>query len=478
MGIIDRVKEIDIMDDVNVWENYQPYDGWQKQFHQVMCMFRILLLGRRAGKSYACAGEIIFKAHFEPGIYQVVTPTNRHGKYTWRAVHAMLRPIWDKVVLRETTALGNRCVYFRSGSQVEWASADNPNSIRGEGCKGYVFDEFAWNEDMQAVWDVVAPAVLQEQAWLVVLTSPKGGNNLAYKWWKRGLDPNEKNYMSWGHLKDPRNPVYVTIHGQRRNLSEYERGFSTFENPYLKAKEKDIVNEIIRDMTPDMVLQEVYACIIDDAGKAFVNVAMQFGLVEFRETPADNVQYVIGVDLGKKSDYTVVTVMDYDCNVQIMYRWRRLSWELTEDYIEVISKRWNAPAMIDSTGSGDPILEELANRGLDVMGYDIYNNRKKEQLITRAQVKLSDGTLKFPDKHSDPENLNHEPPAHGVLRQAYHEFDLFEKKPTGTGVIRYEAPEGENDDCVISVCLANWLIYGGSVTGFASDWDERFNKYM
>lgn len=36
------------------------------------------------------------------------------------------------------------------------------------------------------------------------------------------------------------------------------------------------------------------------------------------------------------------------------------------------------------------------------------------------------------------------------------ELEIFEYEMTSSGLIRYRAPEGYHDDCVIGLALANW----------------------
>jgi len=73
--------------------------------------------------------------------------------------------------------------------------------------------------------------------------------------------------------------------------------------------------------------------------------------------PDDRKRYVIGADLAKHQDFTVVIVMDDSGMFALVDRFgSRVSSKSVHD----ISKRYgNARVLLDSTGVGDPVYDSL-----------------------------------------------------------------------------------------------------------------------
>ena len=461
MGIFDEVLAGLEDDQLDIWGYYKPY-GWQKELHETKAQFRVLPNGRQSGKSEAAMAELIKRGHYEPGQYQIITPILRHGDATWRKFWKMVRPVQGKIVHRKKEE--PRTVFFKNGTEINWASADRPDTIRGIGPKGYVLDEFAYNRDMEKVWAVIAPSLLTQKAWVTFLSTPSGKNNLFYKFWKRGMDPKEPNWVSWGYPPGEGPYQEIELNGKLYFPGRFQRGFCSLDNPFLADND---LAKYVEDMTEDMILQEFFSCFLDDVGRTFGNIDNNFGNVPLVSKPEKDVELVLGVDVAKREDYTVVTVMDYNGHIKKMYRWRT-DWVQTKAWLKFLSEFWNAPIIMDQTGVGDPILEDLAQQGVDVSGFDIYNNKKKLSLIHRLQIGMGHGKIQFPGKEeNDDEDV---PPSRGAIRQAHHEFDCFSYRKTQSGLTVYEAPEGEHDDCVMSVALAWYLVYGGKVEGFSESW--------
>jgi hypothetical protein len=95
----------------------------------------------------------------------------------------------------------------------------------------------------------------------------------------------------------------------------------------------------------------------------------------------------------------------------------------------------NARALIDSTGVGDPIVEQLQSRcGGLVEGFK-FTAQSKQQLMEGLAAAIQQRAIRFPD---------------GPLVQ---ELESYTYEYTKSGV-RYTAPEGLNDDGVCALALA------------------------
>ena len=99
-------------------------------------------------------------------------------------------------------------------------------------------------------------------------------------------------------------------------------------------------------------------------------------------------------------------------------------------------------ALVDSTGVGDPVLEDLQRAsgrdpesdGQQFEGYK-FTSASKQQLMEGLALAIQTSAVTFPP---------------GPITQ---ELETFEYEHTATGT-RYSAPDGFHDDCVMALALA------------------------
>jgi len=151
--------------------------------------------------------------------------------------------------------------------------------------------------------------------------------------------------------------------------------------------------------------------------------------------------------------------MDSDGNQVYHDRFNELDWVVQKERIKYVCKKYNdAQCWLDSTGVGDPIFEDLRREGVNVEGYK-FTNESKKQLIQCLMISLEQEKMRLFKKDVEPTQ--------------YNEMVIFEYEMTPSGLIRYQAPEGYHDDCVIALALANWGVQNSGAGGFAwskEDW--------
>jgi len=148
--------------------------------------------------------------------------------------------------------------------------------------------------------------------------------------------------------------------------------------------------------------------------------------------------YVIGVDLAKVQDYTVVAVYDRDNNEQVYQdRYKDLEWGFQKKRIAAIAKHYNnALLVVDATGIGDPIVDDLIHSGLSVIPFKLTNTSKKE-MIEKMSIWM------------DQDKFSILP-----IKESLEEFDTFNYEVSASGIVRYQARPGFHDDIVIAHGLA------------------------
>jgi len=136
----------------------------------------------------------------------------------------------------------------------------------------------------------------------------------------------------------------------------------------------------------------------------------------------------------------VITVADVSTGKIVHYdRFNKIDWNFQRDKIQYVSKKYNnAVAYIDSTGVGDPIVEDLQRMDIVCSSYK-FTVQSKYDLIKNLMIMIKDKRIFIPHIQTIIDEMS-----------AY----TFETLPSG--VIRYGAPDGMHDDTVSSVMLTAW----------------------
>jgi hypothetical protein len=187
---------------------------------------------------------------------------------------------------------------------------------------------------------------------------------------------------------------------------------------------------------PDHVFRELYlAEPADDGGNPFGLKAIEAQIAPLADTPP----FAWGWDLAKSVDWTVGIALDKAGDVCRLERWQHVPWEDTIRHI--VSHTGRTPGLIDSTGVGDPVLESLQNAAANTFEGFKFTSSTKQQLMEGLAVAIQGRKIRYPE---------------GPITS---ELEAFEYQYTRTGV-RYSAPEGMHDDCVMALALAlqQWTV--------------------
>jgi hypothetical protein len=188
--------------------------------------------------------------------------------------------------------------------------------------------------------------------------------------------------------------------------------------------------EDARRLLPENVFRELYlAEASDDEGSPFGYAAIKSNISPLSKAEP----HVWGWDLAKKHDYTVGIALDlagYVCRFERF----QMPWDETMNRIIACTKR--TPALVDSTGVGDPILEMLQKKGrINFEGY-LFTAPSKQKLMEGLAVAIQSHSMTYPD---------------GVIVLELEQFEYTYHR----GGVRYSAPEGFFDDAVCALALAN-----------------------
>ena len=189
-------------------------------------------------------------------------------------------------------------------------------------------------------------------------------------------------------------------------------------------------------MPSDLFEQEYYVKFIDGASSVFKRIEQNI-YTEKQELKYGK-RYQVGVDLAKYQDFTVISVIDlHTFHLVKQIKFNKIDWQEQKELIVREVKYWNkARTYIDSTGVGDPIVEDL-KRLIPVEAFH-FNETSRTQLLNNLQVMLEQDKLKIPN---DQELIDE-------LKSM--QYELVGQK------VKMKVPEGLHDDRIMSLGLACW----------------------
>lgn len=301
-------------------------------------------------------------------------------------------------------------------SKLDFRSADQPERIEGFGYKLIMLNEAGIILNDRYLWEnAILPMTLDFNPDIYIGGTPKG-KNLFWDLATKAQDTQDSKYANWKHFH-----------------------FTSYDNPFI-AKEE--IDALAADLPEVVKQQEILAEFLDDASSVFRNVgaAIDAAMAPL-QAPEAGRTYFMGVDLAKHVDFTVISVLDDTGRQAHFKRLNQLDWNYQKQLITEIAQRFQAKVCMDSTGLGDPIFEDLSMRsqkdGLDIAGYKFTSDSKKK-LVESLMLAFEGQKIRLLNEQIQTNELKE-----------------FGYEITSAGV-KYSAPEGHHDDCVIALALANW----------------------
>ena len=386
---------------------YHPFTA-QRKFHDSPARFRVLVAGRRFGKTKAAVNEVIRAAIRKPGsLNWWVAPTFSITRKGWRELFAFLP---DEIIANVSRT--EVMVELVNRSSIWFKSADNPDSLLSEGLDFVVVDEAA--RVSEEAWGRALRPALSDKLGRAAFTTTPAGKNWLYRLWLRGQDPLDGEVGSWR--------------------------FTTGDNPYIPRGEIEAAR---KGMMERYFRQEYLAAFEDDVGAVFPQARRQAtGAFEKPRGPAHpgGQECVVGVDWGKHQDASVFVVLDIARNTVIaLDRQLQVDYLLQMARLGALVERWRPRIVVaEMNAAGDPLVEQL-RRDLPcpVEGF-LTTATSKRQLIDALALAIERGDLTYPDA---PELIG--------------ELEAFRYELTAAGNVRYAAPgERYHDDCVMALALA------------------------
>lgn len=369
----------------------------------------VIVWHRRCGKDKVCFNYMIKESQKRVGTYFYFLPEYAQAK----------KVIWDNIdndgfrmldhVPEELIKNINKQelkIELINGSVIQLIGADKfSKSGVGTNPIGVVFSEYSINNP--EVWDFVRPILAINGGWCIFNFTPRGQNH-AYQILK---------------MAEGRPDWYTEI------LTVADTNILT---------EEDIQRERDEGMSQAMIDQEFYCKFIENATSFFKRIDEVCTLEQDDHNPLHFFQ--MGVDLAKYQDYTVISVIDLNTFEQVyMERFNQIDWNLQKARIEAVYHKFGRPkGFIDATGVGDPVVEDLLNRGINLEPVK-FNENNRTDMLTHLSIKMEQMLVKL---------LNDE-----ILRA---ELSYFQYELSDRGKLRIKVPDNLHDDTVFATALSIW----------------------
>ena len=369
-----------------------------------------LVWHRRSGKDKTVVANLAKRVMERTGIFYYALPTySQARKVVWLGADKSGMRFLDhfpKEIVKNINQ-SEMTIEFINGSILQLIGADNIDRIVGTNPIGVVFSEYSLMK--KDVWEFISPILRENGGWAVFIMTPRGTN---HAW----------DLMT--AIKDDPKWFVETL---------------TVED--TKALPKEDLEDAQREMPQDVFNQEYY-CKFLDSGIGFFRRVDENTYKTEEYTPKDMAMYQLGVDLAKYNDYTVISPFNLnDFHLLKQDSFNQMDYNLQKARIENSYFRYNkGRIIIDSTGVGEPVFDDLQARGLNIEPFR-FSKTTRTDLLKNLQILLEQDRIKIPDDE--------------VLINELKSMS-YELSPTGSTIIK--VPDGKHDDRIMSLALAVWQI--------------------
>lgn len=369
---------------------------------------KVLCMGRRWGKT-VLGGSIVAHELAVHGKAAWIAPTYKNTRPMWRW---LTQAVSEDVKSRKVdVSKSERTVTTYRDGFLGIYSGDNIDSIRGEDFRVIVVDEASRLSD-DDYFDAIMPTVADHDGDIYLISTPKG-KNWFYAEYLRGQDNDHPETQSWNA--------------------------PTSDNPNPNIKK---AFQLVKDRVPESTYRQEWLAQFVDDGSVFRRVSDNVADT-WQDGPTDGHQYVIGCDWAQSADFTVLSVFDITDN-KLVYvdRFNQIEYAVQVGRLQALYERFKAYSIIPEANSiGQPIIEQIQALGLPVQPFTT-TNATKAQIIQDLQLAFERDAIKIPE-----------------YKPLINELNAFESKRLPSGLMRYEAPSGMHDDCVMSLALAYHGVY-------------------
>ena len=389
------------------YTGFSPHTKQREMIESILdskSKYHVACVGRQFGKSLMAMNLVL---------YWGINESNR--KILW------VSPVYsqtDKVQKELMQAIGDSglvksCNYssseivLKNGTTILFRSAERYDNIRGLTCDYGVIDEAAFCKD-EAWQEAIRPVFMVRGKKVLFISTPKG-KNFFYDLYQLGISDDYPQYSNYTG--------------------------TSYDTPFIDPID---IMDAKKTLPENVFKQEYMAAFIDSGGEVFSDIDKN----TFAQYGAAEGKVFCGIDLGKQEDYTVATFIDSRGKIVDIYRANSQEWTTMVNEIVLRLKKWNATAMVEVNSIGDVIFEMIKKQWQNTLPF-VTTSKSKQEIIEGLILDMNDEVIRIPSKP--------------LFSWLYNELSIFtyDYNPK-TRSIKYGHPNGQHDDTVISLAIANY----------------------
>lgn len=361
--------------------------------------------------------------------YWWVAPFSSQADIAWRRMKNMVpNDIYQKnETLKRMELINGTSMWFKSG--------DNEEGLYGEDVYGVVIDEASRLK--RSAWVAIRTTMTYTQGKVRAIGNVRGMQNWFYKLCRRAEASDEERYhyekITALDAAEAGVIPWPAIVEAKKDLTDDE-----FKELYLAEPSDDVGNPF--------GIENIAKCIMTDSEGNPIS------------SPRGGNPVAWGWDLGRHENFTAGVALDADGNVCDMERFKAPYDTMVR---RIVNATDGTTAYVDSTGSGDPLLDRIRKEGGENFRSFTFSGKSKPNLMTGLATAIQNREIAIPD---------------GKLRT---ELEAFEYERKSSGNVVYRSPKGTKDDLVdgLALCVKLWrerTVYPSDVSplsiGKASSW--------
>jgi len=397
---------------------YKP-NRWQEELSKSDVRFKVVVAGRRSGKSFYVTRDpkdgVVADLLLPKQSVWVVAPNYDLTQKIWVPIIQLVRFKFPDIVRRIWDTKGSYRLDTILDTTLEAKSAEDPERLVGSGLTKVIIDE-AGLIKKKTWYESLRPTLIGTKETAVgraiFIGTPKGKNHF-YDLYLDGQNPDKPEWKSWH--------------------------FTSYENEHLDKKELD---KLTQDMPEYEYRQEIMAEFEETAEQLFRNIKKNIQ-GELIQEAQRNQFYSMGMDLGRKGAYSVISIINKRTgHLDYFDRFRKISWELQIQRTKYAIEKFRPyPITIDATGVGDPVVEELERAIKKKVSAFVFGEITKKQLIDKLAIWLEKGLVTYP-----------------YIPQLLLELERYGREIMESGKVKYKSIGSVTSDCVMALALAIWSL--------------------
>jgi len=384
----------------------------------------VVIWPRQSGKTTTLSVRMIWYAATHPKTLSlIVAPGLRQSMIVMDRIHAFLMTIPKQLRREMLSKMQRTVIWFKNGAQIV-ALPNSPNLLRGYTAHNVLCDEANFfREDQLVFYSVLFPMLQTTQGTLIASSTPWGKDSVFYRFTQ---DPSFK--QSWIKIDEVVKAGLTT----QDFVDEMQRRTPTerFRREYLAEFVEDELAYFPTNLITQCIDSEL-APLTDDWTK------------KVTATPG---RYFLGVDFGKKVDYSVIAIVRWDTEDEYASLVGTVRFPLETPYasvigmVKVICDKLDRveKVLVDRTGVGEYITEEMQNVKIrsTIEGMMLTVPSKQEILgyMKNLMEQQALGIYYDPDLSA--------------------EINVERYELTKAGQIQFSHPEGTHDDRLWALALA------------------------